>query len=101
MTFTLACSSGGDDRSAVTLAGATTSADAERDLAACSAIADSGDARTCYAAALSELMSAADDPGPVLEEIAVAAYSDASGRLLGDCQGSCTRSGARSPPSTG
>ena len=87
VAFTLGCSSDGDGPSTEALTGAATSADAERDLAACGAIADSGEARTCYAGALSGLMSAADDPGPVLEEIAVAAYSDPSGRLLGDCHG--------------
>jgi hypothetical protein len=83
----LGCSSGGDDRSAETFSGPTTSDTDERDLAACVAIAEEGEARICYAAALSDLMRDADDPGPVLEEIAVSAYSDPSGRLLGDCHG--------------
>jgi hypothetical protein len=49
VAFALGCSSGGDDRSAETLTGSGTSATGDRDLAACGAIADSGEVRTCYA----------------------------------------------------
>jgi hypothetical protein len=72
----------------------------EADLEDCAAIVDGEEARTCYAVALSARMRDANDPSAPLEEIAVAAYSDPSGRLLGECQGSCTRSGASTPPST-
>jgi len=84
------CSSGDDGGSA-----GETSTDAPTgeaalpaaDLEACAAIANDDDARACYAEAFSALMRYADDPGPGLEEIAVAAYTDPSGRLLGDCHG--------------
>jgi len=56
-------------------------------LAACAAITEADEARACYAEALSALVRDADDPTPALEEIAVAAYSDSSGRLLADCHG--------------
>jgi hypothetical protein len=60
-------------------------AEPEADLDDCAAVADSEGARACYAAALSARMRGADDPSAPLEEIAVAAYSDPSGRLLGEC----------------
>jgi hypothetical protein len=88
------CSSGGDERSADTTMPAP-------DLESCAALTDGDEARARYAEALSALIRDADDPGPALEEIAVAAYTDPSGRLLGDCTGSCTRSAASTPPSTG
>jgi hypothetical protein len=75
-----ACSSGDDERSGE-------SAPQEPDLEACAAIAEGDASRDCYARAFSALMRDADDPGPVLEEIAVAAYTDPGGRLLGDCHG--------------
>jgi hypothetical protein len=75
-----ACSSGDDERSG-------DRAPQEPDLEACAAIADAEAARDCYAQAFSALMRDADDPGPALEEIAAAAYTDPSGRLLGDCHG--------------
>jgi hypothetical protein len=74
------CSSGGDERSADTTMPAP-------DLESCAALTDGDEARACYAEAFSALIRDADDPGPALEEIAVAAYTDPSGRLLGDCHG--------------
>ena len=44
-------------------------------------------ARDATRQALAALMRDADDPSKGLEEIAVAAYSDPTGRLLGDCHG--------------
>jgi hypothetical protein len=83
----MGCSSGGGDGSAGTPTGSGPPEPAEADLASCGAIADADDARACHAAALSARMRDAPDPAPALEEIAVAAYSDSSGRLLGDCHG--------------
>ena len=59
----------------------------EADLDDCAAVTAIEDARACYAAALSARMRDVDDPSAALEEIAVAAYSDPSGRLLGECHG--------------
>ena len=56
-------------------------------LEACGDVADDDEARACYAAALSAIMRDSPDPSAGLEEIAVAAYTDPSGRLLGDCHG--------------
>ena len=74
------CSSGSDEPSADTSL-------PEPDLEACATVEDGDAARGCYAQAFSALMRDADDPGTALEEIAVAAYTDPSGRLLGDCHG--------------
>jgi hypothetical protein len=74
------CSSGDDEP-----AGGTASQ--EPDLEACAAIGEGDASRDCYTQAFSGLMRDADDPGPALEEIAIAAYTDPSGRLLGDCHG--------------
>jgi hypothetical protein len=82
----LGCSSGAEERSAETLTGGPPVAP-ERGLADCAALADGDDARACYGVAMSALMRDADDPSLPLEEIAVAAYSDPSGRLLSDCHG--------------
>ena len=57
------------------------------DLAGCGEVADDDAARDCYAEALSALFEGDDDPSSALEEAAVAAYSDPTGRLLGDCHG--------------
>jgi hypothetical protein len=81
------CSSSGDDGSAspsTTGGGVTATAPG---LAGCGALDDREQARACYAEAFSALMRDADDPEPVLEEIVTAAYTDPSGRLLGDCHG--------------
>jgi hypothetical protein len=59
----------------------------ERSLQACGEIADADAARDCYAQALAALFEGEDDPAGPLEEAAVAAYSDPTGRLLGDCHG--------------
>jgi hypothetical protein len=80
----------GDDPSAGALTDpspTTETAEPEADLDDCAAVADSEEARACYAAALSARMRGADDPSAPLEEIAVAAYSDPTGRLLGECHG--------------
>ena len=47
---------------------------------------ESDDVRACYGEAFSAPMSTLTTLG-ALEEIAVAAYSDPTGRLLGDCHG--------------
>jgi hypothetical protein len=59
----------------------------ERSLQACEEVADADAARDCYAQALAALFEGEDDPAGPLEEAAVAAYSDPTGRLLGDCHG--------------
>jgi hypothetical protein len=56
-------------------------------LASCGEIEDDDAARDCYAQGLAALFEGEDDPSGALEEAAVAAYSDPSGRLLGDCHG--------------
>ncbi|MGH3011268.1 MAG: hypothetical protein ACRDMY_05405 [Gaiellaceae bacterium] len=84
------CSSGGDDHGAGPLTDTsptTETTEPVADLDDCAAIAELEDARACYAAALSALVRDADDPSSALEQIAVAAYSDPSGRLLGECHG--------------
>jgi hypothetical protein len=88
LTAVAGCSSGGDDTSAEpSSTPASTGAVDEVSLEACAAIDDADEARACYAVALSAVMREADDPSLGLEEIAVAAYTDPSGRLLGDCHG--------------
>jgi hypothetical protein len=59
----------------------------ERGLQECGGISDADTARDCYAEALAALFEGEDDPAGPLEEVAVAAYSDPTGRLLGDCHG--------------
>jgi hypothetical protein len=81
--------SGDDDHpaSATWTGGETTSGEAEQTLESCGGIADVDEARDCYAQALSGLFEGEEDPSSALEEVAVAAYSDPTGRLLGDCHG--------------
>ena len=83
------CSSGGDDHdSGIQFTGADPAETTEpSDLAGCGEVADDDAARDCYAEALSALFEGEDDPSSALEEAAVAAYSDPTGRLLGDCHG--------------
>ncbi|HXV96617.1 MAG TPA: hypothetical protein VD695_08715 [Gaiellaceae bacterium] len=81
----LAGCSSGDDRD--TTPASDTAIPEDATLEACAAVADDDEARACYAAALSAIMRAAPDASTGLEEIAVAAYTDPSGRLLGDCHG--------------
>ena len=83
------CSSGGDDHdSGIQFTGADPAETAQSsDLAGCGEVADDDAARDCYAEALSALFEGDDDPSSALEEAAVAAYSDPTGRLLGDCHG--------------
>jgi hypothetical protein len=78
--------SDGDDGSAAPTTGTQPPSETAT-LAGCREVADGDDARACYATALSALMRDADDPSAVLEEIAVEAYTEPSGRLLGDCHG--------------
>lgn len=84
-----ACS--GDDEAAGPATSTSTAAETDPSEAAsledCAAVADADEARDCYAEALSALMRDADDPTAALGDIAVAAYTDPSGRLLGDCHG--------------
>jgi hypothetical protein len=83
------CSSGGDEQAAPPSNPAPTSETAEpaASLDDCAAVAELEDARACYATALWALVGGADDPASALEEIAVAAYSEPSRRLLGECHG--------------
>ena len=85
-----ACSSG-DDPDAGPPTGAPpaseTSEPAPVTLEGCADVADDEEARACYAAALAQIMRDSDDPATGLEEIAVEAYTEPSGRLLGDCHG--------------
>jgi hypothetical protein len=74
------CSSRDDDRSGESIVAAP-------DVEDCAALSGGDEARACYAEAFSALLRDADDPAAALEEIAVAAYTDTSGRLLGDCHG--------------
>jgi hypothetical protein len=80
-----ACSSGGDREAEPTESRAGETA-AAGDLSRCETLGDES-SRDCYAEELDAIMAAAPDPATGLEEIAVAAYSDPSGRLLGDCHG--------------
>jgi hypothetical protein len=66
-------------------AGTTIPEDAS--LESCRDVADGDEARACYAAALAQIMRDSGDPSTGLEEIAVEAYTEPSGRLLGDCHG--------------
>jgi hypothetical protein len=81
-----ACSGGGDEpeSSPPSRSAETTS---EQGLEACGAIEADDAARECYAQALAALFEGEDDPSGPLEDAAVAAYSDPTGRLLGDCHG--------------
>lgn len=56
-------------------------------LEACAGIAGDDGARACYAEVLRALMEGAEDPSIPLGDIAVHAYTEPSGRLLGDCHG--------------
>ena len=86
--LTAGCSGGDEDPSAGgTSSSGVSTGEAAPSLEECAALADGEAARECYAQAFAALMRGADDPGPALEEIAVAAYTDPSGRLLGDCHG--------------
>jgi hypothetical protein len=84
----VACSGDGEpDSVSPSTSAETAPAEDERSLASCTEIEDDEDARGCYAQALSALFEAEEDPSGALEEAAVAAYSDPTGRLLGDCHG--------------
>jgi hypothetical protein len=81
------CSSGDDELAGGSSSDSPTETAPAADLATCAGLGDDDDARACYTAAFHALMRDAGDPGPALEEIAVAAYTDPSGRLLGECHG--------------
>jgi hypothetical protein len=81
-----ACS-GGDESADASTSTAGTGASEARDLEDCAAIADGDEARACFGEAFLALMREASDPASALGEIAVAAYSDPTGRLLADCHG--------------
>ena len=83
------CSSGGDDGDAgsSSVARSTGTLPEEASLEGCRDVADGDEARSCYAAALAAIMRDSDDPSTGLEEIAVEAYTEPTGRLLGDCHG--------------
>ena len=84
----VACSGGDDEReSSATWTGGDTAPAEERGLEECGSIEDADAARACYASALAALFEGENDPAGPLEEAAVAAYSDPTGRLLGDCHG--------------
>lgn len=84
----VACSGEDEDAgSAPPSTAAETAPAEERSLQACGEIADADAARDCYAQALAALFEGEDDPAGPLEEATVAAYSDPTGRLLGDCHG--------------
>ena len=93
VAFALGCSSGGDGPSAQTIAGTATSEADDRDLAACVAIVDAGEARTCYAAALSDLMRAADDPGRCSRRSRPPPTRIRADACSATATGSCTRVG--------
>ncbi|MET1009036.1 MAG: hypothetical protein ABWY96_03140, partial [Gaiellaceae bacterium] len=83
------CSSGGDDgdSGSSSVARSTGTLPEEASLEGCRDVADGDEARSCYAAALAAIMRDSDDPSTGLEEIAVEAYTEPTGRLLGDCHG--------------
>ena len=84
----VACSAGDDEpESSAPSTESDTAPAEERGLEECGAIEDADAARECYAQALAALFEGEDDPAGPLEEAAVAAYSDPTGRLLGDCHG--------------
>jgi hypothetical protein len=83
----VACSGGDDEPEATPPSTNAETAPEEQGLEACGEIEDDDAARECYAEALSALFEGEDDPSGPLEEAAVAAYSDPTGRLLGDCHG--------------
>jgi hypothetical protein len=83
---------GGDEGASGASAPETTVTDvlgpaAPPDLEACAGIADDEGARACYAENLRAVMEVAADASAGLEEIAVHAYTEPSGRLLRDCHG--------------
>ena len=84
-----ACS--GDDQAAGPATSTSTAAETDpseaASLADCAAVADDDEARDCYAEALLALMRDADDPTAALGDIAVAAYTDPSGRLSATATG--------------
>ena len=85
---TAACSGGDDEPEAVPAStGAETIPVDEESLESCGGLEDADEARDCYTQALSALFEGEDDPSSALEDVAVAAYSDPTGRLLGDCHG--------------
>ena len=79
----------GDDRQsdATWTGGETTSAEEELTLETCGGMTNDDMARDCYAEAIAALFEGADDPSVPLEEVTIAAYSDPTGRFLGDCHG--------------
>jgi hypothetical protein len=83
----VACSGDDEPESAPPSTGAETIPAEEQSLETCGRLEDDDAARDCYAQALSALFEGEDDPASALEEAAVAAYSDPTGRLLGDCHG--------------
>jgi hypothetical protein len=83
----VACSGGdGEPEASPPSTSAGTTAEGEG-LEACGETADDDAARGCYAQELAALFEGEDDPSGPLEEAALAAYSDPTGRLLGDCHG--------------
>lgn len=97
------CSSGNDGGSA---GGTSTDAPTgeiappEAHLEVCAATVDDDDASACYAEAFAALMRDTDDPGPALEEIAVAAYTDPAAGCWATATGSCTPSAGSTPATT-
>jgi hypothetical protein len=83
----VACSEGDDESEETPRSTNGVTAPEEQGLEACGEIEHDAAARECYAQALSALFEGEDDPSGPLEEAAVAAYSDPTGRLLGDCHG--------------
>jgi hypothetical protein len=83
----VACSGDEEPESAPPSTRAETNPVEEESLETCGRLEDDDEARDCYAQALSALFEGEDDPSGPLEEAAVAAYSDPTGRLLGDCHG--------------
>ena len=81
-----ACSGDGES-AALSTSTAGTGASEARDLEDCAAIADGDEARACFGEVFLAHMREAADPAAALGEIAVAAYSDPTGRLLSDCHG--------------
>jgi hypothetical protein len=83
----VACSEGDDQSEETPRSTNGVTAPEEQGLEECGEIEHDDAARECYAQALSALFEGEDDPSGPLEEAAAAAYSDPTGRLLGDCHG--------------
>jgi hypothetical protein len=83
----VACSGGDEEREASPTSTSAGAAPTQQTLESCGGIEDDDAARECYAQALDALFEGANDPSGPLEEAAVIAYSDPTGRLLGECHG--------------